>query len=92
MKSVGRDGRIPKESRISERISAVLDEAHELARTGETCQDIAQRLGVNSSSLSSALAERFAFRFRRGARPNPRHDAVIAKLHAEDFTDRKSVV
>lgn len=86
LKSVGRDGRIPKESKISERISAVLDEAHELARTGETCQDIARRLGVNSSSLSSALAERFAFRFRRGARPNPRRDAVIAKLHAEGFT------
>ena len=86
LKSVGRDGRIPKESRIPDRISAVLDEAHELARSGETLAEIARRLGVNSSSLSSALAERFGFRFRVGSRPKPGRDAEVVKLHAEGLT------
>ena len=89
LKSIGRDGRLPPKPgavKIPKRVAAVLDEAHELARSGETLVEISRRLRVNPTDLSSALAGRFGFRFRVGSRPKPGRDAEVAKLHAEGLT------
>ncbi|PWC92941.1 sigma factor-like helix-turn-helix DNA-binding protein [Azospirillum sp. TSO5] len=89
LKSFGKDGRLPAKPgavKIPYRISAVLDEAHELARSGETLAEISRRLRVNPTDLSAALAGRFGFRFRVGSRPKPGRDEEVAKLHAEGLT------
>ena len=89
LKSVGKDGRLPAKPgavKIPKRVAAVLDEAHELARSGETLAEISRRLRVHPNLLSSALAERFGFRFRVGSRPKPGRDEEVAKLHAEGLS------